>query len=211
MSLYRTNNRTLVIDSTDGSARSALYLYNNGVSKGELYLDSAQMYLSSIANIPLAFRTNAIERMRILTDGNIGIGTAFPSRKLEIMGNVGIGTTADPYTLKVNNVLVYNGEFNNGNSSTSLTIDWNKGNKQRTTLTGNCTFTFTAPTTGVANLMLKLIQDGTGSRTVTWPATVKWPGGSAPTLTTTATTGIDIVSCYWDGTNYFCSTSLDFR
>lgn len=35
-------------------------------------------------------------------------------------------------------------------------------------------------------IILDLIQDGTGSRTVTWFTTIKWAGGSAPTLTTTA-------------------------
>lgn len=34
---------------------------------------------------------------------------------------------------------------------------------------------------------LKLIQDGTGSRTVTWWSTIKWAGNAAPTLTPTAT------------------------
>jgi len=33
---------------------------------------------------------------------------------------------------------------------------------------------------------IDITQDGTGSRTVTWMSTVKWAGGSAPTLTTTA-------------------------
>lgn len=33
---------------------------------------------------------------------------------------------------------------------------------------------------------VKLIQDGTGSRTVTWWDTINWSGGSAPTLTPTA-------------------------
>ena len=33
---------------------------------------------------------------------------------------------------------------------------------------------------------IKLTQDATGSRVVTWFNTVKWPGGSTPTLTTTA-------------------------
>jgi hypothetical protein len=31
-----------------------------------------------------------------------------------------------------------------------------------------------------------ITQDGTGSRTVTWFSTIKWSGGSAPILTTTA-------------------------
>ena len=99
-------------------------------------------------------------------------------------------------------------EVDNGNSGTADTIAWTAGNKQKSTLTGNCTFTFTAPQ-GACNLMLRLIQDGTGSRTVTWPATVKWPGGTAPTLTTDAA-AIDIVSFYFDGTNYWGMSGLDF-
>ena len=37
------------------------------------------------------------------------------------------------------------------------------------------------------NIILILVQDGTGSRTATWPATVKWPSGTAPTLSTGST------------------------
>jgi hypothetical protein len=33
---------------------------------------------------------------------------------------------------------------------------------------------------------IRILQDGTGSRTVTWFTTIRWAGGSAPTLTTTA-------------------------
>jgi len=99
-------------------------------------------------------------------------------------------------------------EYDNGNSSTADTIDWKLSNKQKSALTGNCTFTFTAPS-NPCSLLLKLTQDGTGSRTATWPATVKWPGGTAPTLTTTAS-AIDIISFYWDGTNYYGMSSLAF-
>lgn len=99
-------------------------------------------------------------------------------------------------------------ETDNGNSGTADTIDWTASNKQRSTLTGNCTFTFTAPG-GPCSLVLKLIQDGTGSRTVTWPATVHWPGGTAPTLTTTANK-VDIITFYWDGTTYFGNSSLNY-
>jgi hypothetical protein len=38
----------------------------------------------------------------------------------------------------------------------------------------------------VYNMTLVLKQDATGSRTITWPAAVKWASGTAPTLTTTA-------------------------
>lgn len=99
-------------------------------------------------------------------------------------------------------------ETDNGNSGTTDTIDWTVSNKQKSTLTGNCTFTFTAPP-GPCSLILKLVQDGTGSRTVTWPAAVHWSGGTAPTLTTTASK-VDIISFYYDGTTYFGAANLNF-
>jgi len=100
-------------------------------------------------------------------------------------------------------------EVDNGNSGSSKTIDWTAGNKQKITLTDNCAFTFTNPA-GPCNVILKVIQDSTGSRTVSWPASVKWAGGTAPTLTTTAN-AVDIVSFYYDGTNYYGTSSLNFN
>jgi hypothetical protein len=76
-------------------------------------------------------------------------------------------------------------------------------------MTGNCTFTFTAPS-GPTNILLRIIQDATGGRTITWPASVKWPSAVVPTLSTTASAE-DIVTCYYNGTNYYCQIGLDFR
>jgi len=66
----------------------------------------------------------------------------------------------------------------------------------RVTLTGNCTLTFPAPLAGTS-FVLELIQDGTGSRTVAWPSTVKWASGAAPTLSATAG--------YRDLTTFLCA------
>jgi len=91
----------------------------------------------------------------------------------------------------------------------TTTINWGSGNKMHFTFgAANETFTFTAPSKP-GNFLLKMVQDGTGSRTATWPATVKWAGGTAPTLTTTAS-AIDIISFYFDGTNYYGVASLAF-
>lgn len=53
------------------------------------------------------------------------------------------------------------------------------------TLTAACTLTFPAAAAG-KSFVLALKQDGTGSRSVTWPtsATLLWPAATAPTLTT---------------------------
>ena len=83
----------------------------------------------------------------------------------------------------------------------TTTVVWGSGNVMYFTFGAyNETFIFTAPP-GVANLYLVLKQDGTGSRTATWPGTVLWPGNVAPTLTTTAA-AVDIVTLLWDGTSY---------
>lgn len=59
--------------------------------------------------------------------------------------------------------------------------------------------------------LIKIIQDGTGSRTITtWPTNTKWPGGTAPTLTTTANR-YDIITFYYDGTNFNGNFGLNYN
>ena len=72
------------------------------------------------------------------------------------------------------------------------------------TLTGNPTFTFSGAVSGTeCSFTLYLKQDGTGSRTVTWP-TVKWQDAIAPTLTTTANaTDIIVFSSPDGGTTWY--------
>ena len=81
------------------------------------------------------------------------------------------------------------------------------------------------PLTNSGNFVLLLKQDGTGSRTITnWQAfdgdenaangsaTVKFAGGSNPTLTTDAN-HVDIISFYWDATTEIAYgvATLDFQ
>lgn len=66
-------------------------------------------------------------------------------------------------------------------------IDYGLAPTHDLTLTGNATFTLSGAITGQAtDLRILLRQDGTGSRTVTWPGSVEWAGGVAPTLQTAA-------------------------
>jgi hypothetical protein len=95
-----------------------------------------------------------------------------------------------------------------GNSGTTKTIDLTSGTFQTVTLTGNCTFTMPTATAG-KSFVLILVQDSTGSRTATFTS-VKWPAGTAPTITTTATTGRDIIAFFADGTNWYGSAVQAF-
>jgi len=86
------------------------------------------------------------------------------------------------------------------NSSTAITLALTNGTVQIITLTGNATITMPTATSGKSFIMF-LKQDATGSRTVTW-STVKWAGGTAPTITATASRQ-DILSFFADGTNWY--------
>lgn len=67
----------------------------------------------------------------------------------------------------------------------TITFDLSAGNKHRVTLAGNRILALSNVQSGHV-FIVTLIQDATGSRTVTWFSTIAWAGGSAPTLTTTA-------------------------
>lgn len=92
-------------------------------------------------------------------------------------------------------------------SATNVTVDWRLGNKATITMGHTITFTFTAPTKA-CNLIFKLVQDAGGGKTCTWPASVKWSGGT-PTLTATGN-AIDIVSFYFDGSYYYGTITKNF-
>ena len=88
-----------------------------------------------------------------------------------------------------------------GNSGTTQTLALTNGTVQTVTMTGNCTFTMPTNVAGKSFILIA-VQDGTGSRTATFTS-VKWPSGTAPTLTTTASTGRDILTFVADGTNWY--------
>ena len=68
----------------------------------------------------------------------------------------------------------------------TATLDLSTANRHVITMpAGNITIALSNVTVGQM-FIIEIIQDSVGSRTVTWFTTIKWPGGSAPTLTTTA-------------------------
>lgn len=81
----------------------------------------------------------------------------------------------------------------NSAATGAVTLNLANGNVFNLTLTGNVTFTFSGATSGKAcSFAAYLKQDATGTRTVTWPASVKWAGGVNPSISTAAN-AIDIV------------------
>lgn len=73
-----------------------------------------------------------------------------------------------------------------GSISGAQSLDCATGQGFTATLSGSTTFSFTNVPTGLFGFVLKLTA---GSSGVTWPASVKWAAGTAPTLSA----GVDIL------------------
>jgi hypothetical protein len=103
----------------------------------------------------------------------------------------------------------FTGAFSYAGTSTSVTtitsgsanMDLNGSDAFQITCTATTTLSFSnTPTSGKAKYVSLEIING-GAFTVTWPTNTRWPGGIAPTLTTS---GTDMVVFYTDdgGSNY---------
>lgn len=92
------------------------------------------------------------------------------------------------------------------NTGATYTIDLTNGSLQVLTLTASCTYTFPTPVAG-KSFMLVQKQNGTGGWSVTWPASVKWPGGTAPTITSTASKTDKFVFTAIDGSSWLGSVA----
>lgn len=94
----------------------------------------------------------------------------------------------------------------NVNSSATFGLNITANQIVKVNLISNITsISITATSSSTAEYFIYFIQDGTGGRTVTgWPAGVKWAGGSAPTITSTANK-TDIIRLIFDGSTYWAN------
>lgn len=89
-------------------------------------------------------------------------------------------------TLTTPNIASIKGTLTTDTDGATITFDKNTSDFHNVVLGGNRTLALSNMAAG-DRIVLRLTQDGTGSRTVTWFGTIKWAaGGTAPTLTTTA-------------------------
>jgi hypothetical protein len=133
------------------------------------------------------------------------------------LSKLGIGTRGQVFQVSSGG----NGAWQNTTGDISVqtltdasTITWNVTNGVNAKITIGSTgrtLSISNPVAGQV-YVINVIQDGTGSRTITtWPTGTIWgDSGTSPTLTTTANAK-DVVVFYYDGTNFFGSFKLDYK
>lgn len=94
--------------------------------------------------------------------------------------------------------------FDVGSAAASVVVNWNNGNVQKLSLTGNAIISTLNPQAGARYLMR--INTGSGAFSVTWPTSpaVTWltPNGAVPVVPLSASKDV-MVALEYDGTAYF--------
>jgi hypothetical protein len=85
-------------------------------------------------------------------------------------------------------------------SGTTVSVNAALSNNFKLTLDTNATLANPTNLTDGMVLNFRIKQDTTGSRTLAYGSAYKFPGGTAPTLSTAAG-AVDFMSCYYDGTD----------
>lgn len=163
---------------------------------------------TSTAGQALVFMTGGTtqstnERMRIDGSGNVAVGKTSAAYKVDVHGRGNFDSTL--------NASNYTSTFQTLTFGATITWDQTKGATSAVTLTGNATLSITNAVAGMYGL-IRVTQDATGSRTLTLPGSSRVinGGGGVVALTTTAS-ATDVLSYFYDGTNYYWTVGYNYN
>ena len=143
-----------------------------------------------------------------LASGDAALGVAVPALA---SGNAALTDVASKYAIAggpITGVVTVQSQSIGEVTTTALTsgvitFDFGAGNNFDITLGGNSTLQTPTTPSGGQTGTITIRQDGTGSRTLAYSGGWQFSGGTAPTLTTTAS-GVDVLS-------FYCSTPSEIQ
>ena len=146
-----------------------------------------------------------------LASGNAALSVAVPEVGALASGNAALTDVASKYAIAggpITGVVTTQSQSIGEVTTTALTsgvitFDFGAGNNFDITLGGNSTLQTPTTPSGGQTGTITIRQDGTGSRTLAYSGGWQFSGGTAPTLTTTAS-GTDVLS-------YYCSTPSEIQ
>lgn len=173
---------------TPGSGEPQILFRGSGITDTPIKLNVFSSYQSATGSGTAIFIEGTQGQLFGVTD-NLSSGTIFsvsditglPAIEYNNSGELKLGEYA-------NNIYVYRGlktPIKTATDGATITFDLNASNTHTVTLGGNRTLAISGVDIG-QKFVIRLKQDSSGSRTVTWFTNINWPGGLAPTLTTTA-------------------------
>ena len=189
-----------IADAGDYTARRNVIATNNLIANGDFVTNKGiGKFLPGVTSFSFRDFADANDNLLINDNGSVVIRLGLTSNGFQ---NV-LGDSAFTKAVVTGGPGII-ARRDDGDVSGVTTLDLSLGNNRRVRLIGNTTLNFSNMLPG-GFYVLEIVQDGTGSRLITWPGAVKWPSGLAPTLSTGANK-IDMISMYWNGANFLAST-----
>ena len=128
---------------SSNSGQTILKVEKSGTGKIRLAYDSTGGYILDEDSNPFRFFTGGAERVRILSSGNVGIGTDTPQNKLDVEGGMVVGATYSGTNTAPTNGMLVQGNVGIGKTSADTVLHLYENNSSTTP-------------------QLKIEQDGTG-------------------------------------------------
>lgn len=120
---------------------------------------------------------------------NVSIGAVVVQGHDSVVGGTGITNLRNSNARLGLAILTY---------TSTITPDLMNADNYRVVLTGNTTLANPTNVSSGQTMTLRVKQDGTGSRTMAYGSKFKFPGGTAPVLSTTAN-ALDVLTFQYDG------------
>ena len=197
----------------------ALSYATSANSNAQISVASANAWTNTIGST-VAFSSNAWANTLAFSTGitattwanNVGAAANAWSNLVSSSGNSYSNITYAPkISPTFTGTVTINANIANQTLTDGATINWDVSLGSVATITLGGNRTMAAPSNlKIGTYILHIIQDGSGSRTISWNSIFKWPAGVAPVLTTTPNRR-DLFSFVCDGTNLYGSYLPDVR
>tara|TARA_B100002019_G_scaffold16426_2_gene12895 strand:+ start:338 stop:955 length:618 start_codon:yes stop_codon:yes gene_type:complete len=173
---------------TPGSGEPQILFRGSGAIDTAVELNIMSSYQSATGS-GTALLYEGTEGLLFGITDNLSSGTIFSVADITGLPTIEVDASGDVKLAEYgNSVTVFTGfktPIEDNTDGSTITFDLNSSNTHSVTLGGNRTLALSNASVG-QKFIIRLTQDGSGSRTVTFFSTIKWAGGVAPTLTTTA-------------------------
>lgn len=182
--IFQVFSDDTILAIADTEISGTLYIYDSGSTMVDVQGSVGQLFTvqDALSGSLLSVRDiSGIPIFEVFSDDTVNIGT-YGAEGLVVNGN---RSDIRTYSLTTGSL---------GNVTTTQTVDLTNANYFTATSTGATTWTFSNATGGRAvGFVLEIVSGG--AYTQTWPTSVDWPGGSAPTLTSA---GVDVLTFITD-------------
>lgn len=172
---------------TPGSGEPQILFRGSGTNDTPIELNVMSSYQSATGS-GTALLFEGKEGLLFGVTDNLSSGTIFSVADITGLPSIEVNADGEVKLAEYgSNVTIFTGlktPIESNTDGATVTFDLDTSNTHTVTLGGNRTLALSNADAG-QKFIIRLVQDGIGSRTVTWFSTIKWPGGVTPTLTAT--------------------------